>query len=96
MKAVWSQLAESQLKRQIEYIREDSPKNADRVKYDIANLIDKVEKYPEHFAQENYKYNNDGSYRYFEKHRLRVSFRVLANQIRVVRVRHTSMKPLNF
>ncbi len=42
---------------------------------------------------DKYKTGNDGSYRAFELHYYRVSYRIMNYEIKIVRVRHTSMIP---
>ncbi|MGB0948547.1 MAG: type II toxin-antitoxin system RelE/ParE family toxin [Marinirhabdus sp.] len=42
----------------------------------------------------SHKIGNDGSYRAFEKHSYRVSYRITENEIRILRLRHTSRNPL--
>jgi plasmid stabilization system protein ParE len=51
---------------------------------------------PEKHPLDKFKKNNDGTWRAFEKHHYRVSYRILKNQIRVVRMRHTSKSPLAY
>ncbi|WP_119080756.1 type II toxin-antitoxin system RelE/ParE family toxin [Chitinophaga alhagiae] len=57
--------------------------------------IDSLLTHPEQCAPDKYKLNNDGSFRAFELHRLRVSYRYTGREIRIVRVRHTRMNPKN-
>ncbi len=75
------------------HIYEDSPKNALKVVYDIANAVEKSIKNPEFYPPDKYKKNNDGSYRALEKHHYRIAYRFSKNVIRVLRVRHTKMEP---
>jgi plasmid stabilization system protein ParE len=56
------------------------------------DLLENPEKYP----LDKFKKNNDGTWRAFEKHHYRVSYHILKNQIRIVRMRHTSKSPLNY
>ncbi|MBK8607580.1 MAG: type II toxin-antitoxin system RelE/ParE family toxin [Chitinophagaceae bacterium] len=46
------------------------------------------------FAPDKFKENNDGSYRAFEKHHYRISYRFDNRVIRILRVRHTSREPI--
>ena len=93
-KIVWSDDAKKQLRQAYKYIEQDSLQNAINVRNDILALIKQIPVYPEKFSPDKFKINNDGTYRNFEKHRYRIAFRVLANEVRILRVRHTSMEPL--
>lgn len=59
-------------------------------------LADKLPDQPEMFPPDKFKKNNDGSWRAFEKLRYRISYRVTAKEIRIVRMRHTSRSPLQY
>ncbi|MEO7766277.1 MAG: type II toxin-antitoxin system RelE/ParE family toxin [Ferruginibacter sp.] len=45
----WNKHALSQLVAAIDYIREDSPQNAEKVKQEILAIIDKLATYPDFF-----------------------------------------------
>jgi plasmid stabilization system protein ParE len=47
-------------------------------------------------AIEKYKRNNDGSFRAFELHRYRITYRIRNNEIRIIRIRHTKRTPLGY
>jgi len=53
-------------------------------------------KNPEKHNLDKFKVNNDGHFRAFEKHKIRVTYFISKNEIRIVRVRHTKMNPKNF
>ena len=78
------------------YIRMESLQNAVMVRDDIIDMTIALAKYPTKYAPDKYKANNDGTWRAFEKHSFRVSYRIMPNEIRVVRLRHTSRSPLMF
>lgn len=40
-----------------------------------------IAKHPESHSLDKYKSNDDGSFRYFQMHRLRISYKVLSNGI---------------
>jgi plasmid stabilization system protein ParE len=89
---VWTKLSQKQMKYLYDYISEDSVKNAAAVLSGIATAVNKAINNPEIYNADKYKINNDGSYRAFEKYHYRISYRFTKNVIRVLRVRHTSMK----
>jgi len=78
------------------YICQDSPQNAIKVIDDIITSMDRAITNPEFYSADKYKINNDGSYRAFEKHHYRVTYRFSQNIIRILRVRHSKMKPKSF
>ena len=84
------------LEKAIDYIRQDSIKNADIVANAILSSIDKAARFPGHFPPDKYKLNNTGSFRAFEIYSFRISFYADADIIRIVRIRHTKQKPINY
>ena len=91
MVVVWNLNAKLELKRVYEYILKDSWQNAIKVRQEI---IDAVLSLPEH--PDKHKINNDGTWRAFEIDRYRISYRVKKDQIRIIRLRHTSRSPLPY
>lgn len=51
---------------------------------------------PEKYPLDKLKKDNDGTWRAFEKHHYRISYRIIKDQIRIVRMRHTSKSPLAY
>ncbi|HEY4287250.1 MAG TPA: type II toxin-antitoxin system RelE/ParE family toxin [Puia sp.] len=96
MVTVWTSQAISELKKAYKYISQDSPQNAKMVVDEIVLLADKLPDQPEMFPPDKFKKNNDGSWRAFEKFRYRVSYRITQQEIRIVRMRHTSRTPVHF
>lgn len=90
---VWTKRSQQHLKKAYEYISQDSPQNALKVINALAAAVEKAISNPELYGPDKYKKDNDGSYRAFEKHRYRVSYRYSKNIIRVLRVLHASMEP---
>jgi plasmid stabilization system protein ParE len=63
------------------------------------NIVDatiSLAKHPEKFPLDKFKTANDGTWRAFEMHHYRISYRLMANEIRIVRMRHASRSPLKF
>lgn len=90
---VWTKRSMLHLKQIHDYISEKSTQNAAKVIEDIFNEMNKAVANPEIYNADKFKTNNDGSYRSFEKHHYRVTYRFHQNVIRVLRIRHTSMEP---
>jgi plasmid stabilization system protein ParE len=93
---VWTKRSQIQMRQVFKHISKDSPKNAAKVVQEIADAVYKAIQNPEVYGPDKYKTDNDGSYRAFEKHHYRVAYRFSKNIIRVLRVRHTSMEPLEY
>ena len=51
---------------------------------------------PEKFPPDKYKMKNDGSFRAFELFSYRVAYQITSKEIRILRVRHIRMEPLEF
>ncbi len=92
----WNKQAIEQLDKAVEYIEQDSPANAEKVRQDVLLQIDSLIQRPEKFNPDKYKINNDGSFRAFELHHYRISYRLLTNEIRILRIRHTKMNPKKY
>lgn len=96
MKIIWDNLALKQFLELIAYIEKDSPFNAEKVRKNILLKIDTLAKYPEIFSLDKYRLNNDGTFRAFELHRYRIAYCIMDDEIRIIRIRHTKMKPLYY
>lgn len=92
----WNKAAVNQLIKAVEYIEEDSVQNAEKVKNDLLTAISKLATHPEKYPPDKYNINNDGSYRAFELHSYRVSYRYRKNEIHIVRLRHTKRNPKTY
>jgi len=66
------------------------------VRDDIIDATISLAKRPEKHPPDKFKKDNDGTWRAFEKHHYRISYRIMPGEIRIVRMRHTSKSPLNF
>ena len=95
-KISWDKQALHYFREAIRYIREDSPQNADKVKKEVLEKINDLSVRPEIHNPDKYKLNNNGNYRTFELHRLRVGYLVKENEVIIARVRNTSQEPLDY
>jgi plasmid stabilization system protein ParE len=93
---LWSNSAKVELKKMFEYIALDSLQNAQIVKNTLIDITVDLASNPEKFPLDKFKTGNDGTWRAFEKHHYRISYRILKDQIRIVRMRHTDRSPLNY
>jgi plasmid stabilization system protein ParE len=92
----WDIQALKQFNKAILYIAEDSIQNAENVRGQVLEKIEELVTHPEIYPPDKYKTDNDGNYRAFELHRLRVAYYISTNIIRILRVRHTSREPLTY
>lgn len=95
-KITWDKHALNYFRESIQYIRKDSPQNADMVKKEVLEKINELSKQPEIHNPDKYKPGNNGSYRAFELHRLRVGYLVKEDEIIIARVRNTNQEPLDY
>ncbi|MBO9675050.1 MAG: type II toxin-antitoxin system RelE/ParE family toxin [Sphingobacteriaceae bacterium] len=96
IKIVWTKTAQDQLIEIYKYISQESAKNAIKVVNDLTKAVENIIQYPEKHKIDEYKRGNDGTYRAFEKHHFRVSYRNENQIIRILRIRHTKMSPKNY
>ena len=95
-KIVWTKRSQQNLLHVYNHIRKDSPQNALKVVTQISNAVYKGINNPEYYRSDKFKINNDGSYRAFEKHHYRISYRFTKNVIRILKVAHTKMNPKEY
>lgn len=93
---VWTKRSQQHMKDVFDYICNDSPKNAQKVLEGIIGAAEKAIANPEIYNADKYKLNNDGSYRSFEKHNYRITYRITRGIIKVLRVRHSSREPKSY
>ena len=96
MVTVWSKRARTELQKAYLYILLDSLQNAGMVRDDIIDITIGLSKHPEKYPPDKFKKDNDGTWRAFELHHYRVSYKITFNEIHIVRLRHTSKSPLSF
>jgi plasmid stabilization system protein ParE len=80
----------------LEYIKEQSPGNAQLVKRRIMTIIKTLPSNPEIFRADELKVPNDGTFRVFSKNNIRVSYKIEPSAILIARVRHSSQEPMAY
>lgn len=95
-KIIWNPTALHKFIDILNYIKGESPTNAKRVKTRIVNIISSISSNPEMFRADEWKYNNDGSFRVFNYDSIRVSYKIEPNTILIARVSHTSEEPKQY
>ena len=96
LRIIIDNVAKLQLKDAYEFIKEDSPQNAEKVKDKILSSIKALNPNPEIHPPDKYRINNDGSYRAYEIYKYRITYHVSSEEIRIIRIRHTKMYPLEY
>ncbi len=94
-KVIWNSIALQKLKETCDYIKNDSLQNARKVRNDVLDVTRSLCTYPERYPLDKYKTDNYGTYRAFEMHRLRIAYRVLSTEVKIIALRHTSMGPMD-
>lgn len=95
-KITWTKHALRQFNVAIDYIRESSPQNADKVKEKILDKINGLTDDTVVHRRDAYKKDNDGSFLYFEIAKYRIVYQVKMNEIFIMRISHTSMEPKSY
>lgn len=95
-KISWDKQALNFFKEAIQFIKKESPQNAEKVKREILEKIRELSNRPEIHAPDKYKTKNTGNYRAFELHRFRVSYLEKESEIIIARMRHTSQEPKEY
>jgi plasmid stabilization system protein ParE len=95
-KITWSKTSLNQFAKAIKYIHKQSVQNAEKVRLDIVEKISSLSANPEFYPPDKYKKINDGSYRAFEIHHYRISYRILPSEIMIVRFRHVKRQAVKY
>lgn len=97
-KVIWSKHALVQTEAIHRYILEESQslEIADKVVKSLFDSTQLLETRWEIYARDKLKQNNDGSYRAYVKYHYRISYRIVQDLVRILRVRHTSREPLEY
>ena len=74
-------------------IKEESPRNAEKVRDEILATTKMLADHPEMHPPDKFKNENPGNYRAFEKLSYRVSYRHTEKEVRILRVRHVKQEP---
>ena len=93
---LWDKSAYISLQRIYEYIKQESPLSAEKVREEILTTILRLPENPEKYSPDRFKKNNRGNYRAFEKHSLRVAYKITNKEIKILRIRHVKQEPMNY
>jgi len=95
-KVVWDEQAKASLKETYNYIKKDSPQQAERVRQEILEATKRLSDYSEMHNPDKYRSDKDTRFRAFEKHNYRISYFVTEDVIRVLRFRHVKQEPREY
>jgi plasmid stabilization system protein ParE len=95
---VWSKTSLTQAEEIHRFILEESKslEIADKLIADLFSSTIILETQPELYSLDKYRKDNNGSYRAYEVFSYRIVYREFKDTIRILRVRHTSRKPLKY
>lgn len=98
VKIIWSVDALNQLEDIHFYIlfETKSIRIADKVIEKIFESTKVLKTSSEIYELDEQRKNNDGSFRAFYIYNYKISYRIVSNEIQVLRIRHTSRKPKNW
>ena len=95
MKVKWNKLAVKQLMDAIEYLEDNEQfAYAEKVETTILSRIKSLPDKTTIYQPDRLKRNNDGSFYAFEVDSYRISYRNLPTEIHILRIRHTSRRPV--
>ncbi len=93
---IWDLKAKNSFKKQIDHIKKDSLQAAEKVMGDIFDILDDLPANPLKFPADKFKTENDGNFRAFEKHGIRIAYLLTESYIRILRVRHVRQEPQQY
>jgi addiction module RelE/StbE family toxin len=95
---IWSKQSLKQLESIHEYILEEtgSLTLVDKVIDKILKSSQILSKQPEMHPPDSHKLNNNGNYRAYEIYSYRIAYPIMKENVRILRVRHTSREPLKY
>ena len=97
MRIKWNKVAVKQLLDAIKFIEETGFQSyAEELEGNILSKIRNLSVNPILYPIDKFRKNNNGSYHAFGVDNYRISYRIMKEEIRIVRVRHTSRKPIKY
>jgi len=90
----WNKLAVEQLMEAILYLeKNDFSDLAKTIETEILTKIKSLPQHPQIYQPDRMKKSNDGTFYAFEIDNYRISYRVIKDEIRILRIRHSSRRP---
>lgn len=91
---LWDEVALKELDHELHYLQKKSANAPRIITSGMVSKIKSIKENPFICEVDRLKLKNDGSYRAFIVFRYRVSYRIVKDTIRILRIRHTSREPL--
>ncbi|MFH1321241.1 MAG: type II toxin-antitoxin system RelE/ParE family toxin [Bacteroidota bacterium] len=88
-----SNKARESLKTIVDYIKEDSPSAAEKVKKTLIKEAKSLSKFPERYSKEEQLIDKPGNYRSFVKWHYKLVYKVEQKEVQILNIVHTSRKP---
>jgi plasmid stabilization system protein ParE len=89
----WNKAAIQQLMDAVRFLEENNFHSyAEQLEKNILSRIRNLPQHPAIYPLDKYRKRNDGTYHAFEIDEYRISYRAKKNEIRIVRIRHTSRR----
>jgi toxin ParE1/3/4 len=85
--------AKESLREIIEYIKKDSPSAAAKVSKKLIEVAKSLKELPERFSHEEYLLDKTGKYRSVTQWHYRIVYKVLEDEVLILRFMHTSRDP---
>ena len=92
----WDEEAKTSLRDIIAYIKKDSVQHAVSVKQNVLRTIREIPLNPERYPVDKFKKGNNGNYRAFEIHHIRIAYKKETDTIKIIRIRNTWQEPLEY
>jgi len=90
----WNKLALEQLIEAVLYLEDNNLSVlAKTIETDILAKIKSLPQHPKIYQPDRMKKRNDGTFYAFEIDNYRISYRIIKNEIRILRIRYSSRRP---
>ena len=90
----WDDEARLYFKQAIQYIKQESPQGALKVKQAVLQQISRLKTDAGIYEPDKFKLENDGSYRALTVFSYRITYKVTNDEVLILRIRHTSQNPI--
>ena len=90
----WDAEAKLYFKQAIQYIKQESPQGANKVKQAILQQTSVLKTDAGIYEPDKFKVENDGTYRALTVFSYRITYKVTNEEVLILRIRHTSQNPI--
>lgn len=90
---IWDTEAKASLKSIVEYIREDSPSAAQKIKGTLLRIAASLKDKPNRFSKEPFLEDREGNYRSVSKWYYKIIYKVTESEVHILDVFHTRKHP---